>query len=153
MIGGWLSHQWRLFQISRLTLTRSKSRIINFTNSVLIADNISFTYHLFRYHRMLRLHFTKQLFSSIAKPGAKCHCSWSKLDKIPTHCTSTVTKPKQMSAFTPSPHVWFVWRQIKSNQVRWKLSQILISHAMEIVTDFKTTRNENCNRFKNHMRR
>ena len=54
---------------------------------------------------MLCLLFAKQLFSSISNFRAKSHLSWSKLDKIDAYRTSTVTKPKQMSIFTPFPQL------------------------------------------------
>ena len=86
---------------------------------------------------MFRLHLAKQLFSSIAKPGAKCHCSWSKPDKIPTHSTPTVTKPKQMSRLLSlSSRVVRLAPKTFQNQIKQR--------AMKIVTNFKITRNENC---------
>ena len=67
-------------QISQVTLTRSKSRIINFINSILPYSELEIIYYSLttfsdNYHRMHCLHFAKQLFSSIANSGAKCHCS------------------------------------------------------------------------------
>ena len=142
MKGKQLSHQWQPCQISQLTLTRSKFRSIIFRNSILPHNKLqiiyTFIYHLFRYHRLSNcLHLAKQLFSSIDNFLS---------NKIPTHHTSALTKPKQMSAFTPSPHALFVWHQIISKLFSfWFVWHQNINFpnqikpcAMKIVTGFET---------------
>ena len=95
MKGGQLSHQWRPRQISRLTLTRSKSRIINFMNSILPDNKLQITYlSLTTFSDItgcFALILQNSYFQALPIFKSKSHVPWSKLDKIPTHRTSTVS--------------------------------------------------------------
>ena len=143
MKGGRLSHQWRLFQISRLTLFRSKSRIINFTNSVLPYNEWQIIYLSLTTLSDITGCFLFILQSSyfqalpnlelnVTAPGAnlkKFLLTVPSLWQNQNRCPPSLLLPTRGSfgaKYTP-----------KTNQTK----------CMKIVTDFNITCDQNCHKF------
>ena len=145
MKGGQLSHQGRLFQISRLTLTRSKSRIINFLNSILPYNELQIAYLSLTTFSDITGCFVFILQSSYLQSLPNLELNVTAPGANLTKYLLTIPPPWQNQNRCPSSlpiHARFVWCQIHA---KIKTSEPCV---MKIVTSFKTTCEQIVTNFK-----